>query len=163
MRIRPRCSPSIYQIVLVGFLLIAYVPPVFSIPQPFTKRQSSFEALQLPRCALSCFLGGILADGCANETDFACHCGPGNIIGKATACLKQGCDDREEKDAMTKVQAACNAVGGGGSRVGEIRSKGGFSSLEVTWISISTPISTPISTLSQRPASFSFNPQATSI
>lgn len=98
--------------ILQLLLLTAYIHPAFSIPHSLSTRQHSLAAFQIPSCALTCFVNSILADGCANETDFACHCASGDIIGAATACIEQGCDKADENDAVAKVQAGCRALGG---------------------------------------------------
>ncbi|KAF2831863.1 hypothetical protein CC86DRAFT_442317 [Ophiobolus disseminans] len=108
----PPLAPGLPKIFLPILLLAAHISPGFSIPQPLYGRQSSFAALQLPQCALPCFLKSILTDGCASETDFACHCGAGNIVGEATACIEQGCSKNDEAEAFGKMSAACGAIGG---------------------------------------------------
>ncbi|KAH7338493.1 hypothetical protein BKA66DRAFT_371963, partial [Pyrenochaeta sp. MPI-SDFR-AT-0127] len=65
----------------------------------------------LPSCALTCLVNGILADGCVNETDFACHCSSGKLVNKAAACIEQGCVRSDQVEAFGKAQVACRAIG----------------------------------------------------
>ncbi|KAF1935969.1 hypothetical protein EJ02DRAFT_482781, partial [Clathrospora elynae] len=117
------------------------INPTWSIPHIISTHQlqSSFGVLQLPTCALTCFLHSILADGCASETDFTCHCGQGNAVGKAAACIAQGCDTADGADAMKKVSAACAAVSGRGHGAGNAA---GSSSSSTTTISSDLATST---------------------
>ncbi|KAA8623170.1 GPI anchored CFEM domain protein [Pyrenophora tritici-repentis] len=75
-------------------------------------RQSdvSLDSLNLPSCALSCFLKHILHDGCVDDTDFDCHCAAGNLLQTASACISQGCDKAEQDDAFAKVSRGCQEV-----------------------------------------------------
>ncbi|KAH7077387.1 hypothetical protein FB567DRAFT_535160 [Paraphoma chrysanthemicola] len=105
---------------LVSFLLLPiFIHLVLCVPPPpVDPRQSPLSALRLPKCALQCFVDSILNDGCANEADFACHCGVGDFLHKATVCVGQGCSTAEETDTFAKVRAACSAIGGGNGGVG---------------------------------------------
>ncbi|KAF2684850.1 hypothetical protein K458DRAFT_388544 [Lentithecium fluviatile CBS 122367] len=80
-----------------------------------TRRQSqaALASLQIPTCALTCYINTLTTDGCASETDFACHCSKGDILGKAEACIEKGCDEGQKKDAEDKMGKACDAAGGG--------------------------------------------------
>lgn len=130
------------QHVLLLFHFAAQFYAATSIPQALFRRQDLLSGLQLPQCALTCFVTGLLTDGCANETDFACHCGTGKIMEKAAACVKQGCGTKDGSDAMKKVEAACSAIGGrSGGGVDESRTRDGASSAV-------NPVSTPISSQS---------------
>lgn len=113
IQVRPSSvSSSVY---LPSILLTAYIHQAVSIPHSISVRQSSYRELQLPSCALTCLLNGILTDGCANETDFVCHCAGGKLVGKAAACIEQGCDTSEQVTAFGKTLIACRAVGEGTS------------------------------------------------
>ncbi|KAH7401737.1 hypothetical protein DE146DRAFT_440486 [Phaeosphaeria sp. MPI-PUGE-AT-0046c] len=140
--------------VLLLFYFAALFHTATSIPQSLSRRQDLFAGLQLPQCALTCFVTGLLTDGCANETDFACHCGTGRIVEKAAVCVKQGCGAKDGSDAMRKVGAACNAAGrGGGGRIDESRTRVGSSSAvaSVSTIISSPGLPTPESSPSQQP------------
>ncbi|KAF2112359.1 hypothetical protein BDV96DRAFT_664720 [Lophiotrema nucula] len=73
--------------------------------------QSTLSSLQIPSCALACFINTLTTDGCASETDFKCHCSKGNILGKSAACVQKACSDADEKDAERKLKAGCASVG----------------------------------------------------
>jgi hypothetical protein len=162
MRLPAGPHRSLPQIFLTFLLLTAHISPVYSIPQHLSRRQSSFETLQLPKCALTCLLNGILSDGCANESDFACHCGPGNIIGKMKGCIEQGCGEADQKDAMVKLRSGCSVLGGSGSsRVGGLMSRAVSSSIVIATTS-PTPSPSPSSLSSTLSRQFTFSPSGTS-
>ncbi|KAF1836796.1 hypothetical protein BDW02DRAFT_520375, partial [Decorospora gaudefroyi] len=107
-------SPNVLRRILVPILLLTvYIHPVLSIPHSHSHTHSTrqaFAALQLPSCALTCLLNHILDDGCVDEADFSCHCGPGNLVGASTACIQQGCDQNEEEAALEQVNRGCKVA-----------------------------------------------------
>ena len=143
MRMRGQLAHATPRIFVTVLLFITHIPTVLSKPQSLLQRQSDFAAIQLPSCALTCFVEGVLTDGCANETDFACHCGRGAIIGKQTACVRQGCNQVEAAVAFSKVQAACRVLGGGSTAVGESWTRMASSAALSTVMSTSSPSVVP--------------------
>ncbi|KAH7073083.1 hypothetical protein BKA63DRAFT_57143 [Paraphoma chrysanthemicola] len=123
--------PFLFLSILIHLVLCVPPPPV-------DPRQSPLSALRLPKCALQCFVDSILNDGCANEADFACHCGVGDFLQKATVCVGQGCSTAEATDTFAKVRAACSAVGGGNGGVGAGPSRSGSGTSTAAGISSSS-------------------------
>jgi hypothetical protein len=111
MRTHIEPSQSWPRVLLPFICLSAHIPLVFSIPQSLSARQNVFDSLKLPPCAQTCFVDEVLEDGCTNETDFACHCGKGDIIRKSSKCFKQKCRLEEVDDATKKLQVACGGLG----------------------------------------------------
>ncbi|KAH3915760.1 hypothetical protein HBI56_042250 [Parastagonospora nodorum] len=161
MRMRGQLAHTTPRIFITVLLLIVHIQIVFSIPQSLFRRQSDFAAIQLPSCALTCFVKGVLTDGCANETDFACHCGRGDIIGKQTTCVRQGCNQVEAAVAFSKVRAACRVLGGRSTVVGESWTRMASSAAVSNVVSTSSPSAVPAPNSSQAPptTSSSSNPK----
>ncbi|KAH8731545.1 hypothetical protein GQ44DRAFT_604082 [Phaeosphaeriaceae sp. PMI808] len=134
------------------------IGPTLAVPQLLAIRQNLISNIQLPRCALACILNNILSDGCANEADFGCHCASGKIIERATTCIGQGCDSKEEADALAKMEIACRVTGrgngGSGGVIQESMSRDAPSSAMSSTI-IPPPISSTVSVISQPPPSTS--------
>ncbi|KAF1954029.1 hypothetical protein CC80DRAFT_568554 [Byssothecium circinans] len=90
-----------------------------SIATPLAARapQSSLSRLQIPNCALACYIATLTDDGCASETDFECHCSTGNVLGRAKSCIQKACPSEAQNDAESKMRSACKDIGviiGGG-------------------------------------------------
>ncbi|KAF2280768.1 uncharacterized protein EI97DRAFT_438214 [Westerdykella ornata] len=112
--------PPLYSLTTTSFIqlfcLLATVRHTSAIPHSSgtllrVTRQSSFESLALPTCALTCFITTLTTDGCDNETDFQCHCRGGRALASAQNCLNTGCGETDRKEATDKVGFACRAVG----------------------------------------------------
>jgi hypothetical protein len=111
MRTHTPDSQSWPQILLFVLYFSTHISPAWSIPRSLSPRQTIFDNLKLPPCALTCFVNEVQKDGCENQTDFACHCGSGDIMRKTAKCMKQKCNPVEEADATRKVQLACGGLG----------------------------------------------------
>lgn len=75
---------------------------------------ASFASAQLddiPSCALSCFTEALGGDGCSKLTDFKCHCGKPELVGKVVPCVKKDCDTEGQSSASAAVVSVCKSVG----------------------------------------------------
>ncbi|KAF2013624.1 hypothetical protein BU24DRAFT_241830 [Aaosphaeria arxii CBS 175.79] len=113
-----------YDIAIISCLLLSSIPIASCRPPPgsLLPRQTTFDDLALPKCSLSCFINSLTSDGCANETDFKCHCEKGTMLSAADPCLRSRCSKDEQVDAMNKIRTACRATGidlGNGDKDGQ--------------------------------------------
>ncbi|KAJ5022880.1 hypothetical protein PSV09DRAFT_2436838 [Bipolaris maydis] len=76
----------------------------------YPRQASPIAGLQLPGCALRCLITELVQDGCAGETDFACHCQGGKLMQASSACITQGCGSVQRDEADAKVQGWCGSV-----------------------------------------------------
>lgn len=61
---------------------------------------------------LSCFIGPLTSDGCANLTDFACHCKKGDtLLAQVQPCVQKGCEAADQAKAIAAVESTCQAAG----------------------------------------------------
>ncbi|KAF1956140.1 CFEM-domain-containing protein [Byssothecium circinans] len=66
----------------------------------------------IPSCALSCFLGPLGSDGCAQLTDFACHCKKfDTLISAVTPCVQKACSASDQAAVISGVEGTCKAAG----------------------------------------------------
>lgn len=118
---------TLIPILVIGTL----VQRTFSVPHTVATRQSTLSSLQLPQCALACFLTHILDDGCVNEADFACHCADNNLLQVSGACFSRRCDTKERDDATSKFERSCqDGLGGSVGDANGIFSTSGCSKTE---------------------------------
>jgi hypothetical protein len=111
MRTHSPVSQPWSRILLFALWVSTHISPAMSIPRSLSPRQTVFDNLKLPPCALTCFVNEVQKDECADQMDFACHCGQGDIMKKTAKCVKQKCNPVEEADATRKVQVACGGLG----------------------------------------------------
>ncbi|KAF2242670.1 hypothetical protein BU26DRAFT_510496 [Trematosphaeria pertusa] len=171
---RPDSTPEAREPSLSHSLLLI---PRQSPQSKTTSASSSLSALQIPECALGCYITTLTTDGCASETDFKCHCSTGNILGKAASCVAKNCSSSDEKDAKDKIVKACESVGidlGGGNGDGDedssssqgsnpssTRAGGSSTGTSAPASASSSAASSPSSTPSENPSSDTPNPQPT--
>ncbi|KAF2474474.1 uncharacterized protein BDR25DRAFT_340298 [Lindgomyces ingoldianus] len=96
-----RTTPALLQAVLV----------IISLYASSSAAQSSLDNLDIPKCALQCFINALANDGCKSETDFECHCSKGNILSSAASCVDKGCNDSDQATAFAIIRSACKEVG----------------------------------------------------
>ncbi|EUC45555.1 hypothetical protein COCMIDRAFT_95299 [Bipolaris oryzae ATCC 44560] len=73
---------------------------------------ASAQLDNIPQCALSCFVGPLTSDGCANLTDFACHCKKGDtLLAQVQPCVQKGCEAADQAKAIAAVESTCQAAG----------------------------------------------------
>ncbi|XP_014553106.1 hypothetical protein COCVIDRAFT_108587 [Bipolaris victoriae FI3] len=73
---------------------------------------ASAQLDNIPQCALSCFIGPLTSDGCANLTDFACHCKKGDtLLAQVQPCVQKGCEAADQAKAIAAVESTCQAAG----------------------------------------------------
>ncbi|KAF1837263.1 CFEM-domain-containing protein [Decorospora gaudefroyi] len=66
----------------------------------------------IPSCALSCFLGPLSSDGCAELTDFACHCEQGaTLLAQVQPCVEESCEAEDQAATISAVETTCEAAG----------------------------------------------------
>ncbi|EMD91522.1 hypothetical protein COCC4DRAFT_78894 [Bipolaris maydis ATCC 48331] len=73
---------------------------------------ASAQLDNIPQCALSCFIGPLTSDGCANLTDFACHCKKGDtLLSQVQPCVQKACEAADQAKAIAAVESTCQAAG----------------------------------------------------
>ncbi|KAF2638043.1 CFEM-domain-containing protein [Massarina eburnea CBS 473.64] len=73
---------------------------------------ASAQLDNIPSCALSCFLTPLGSDGCAQLTDFACHCKKFDaLISAVTPCVQKACSASDQASVISGVEGTCKAAG----------------------------------------------------
>ncbi|KAF2995802.1 hypothetical protein E8E13_000482 [Curvularia kusanoi] len=66
----------------------------------------------IPKCALSCFLGPLGSDGCGDLLDFACHCKQGSkLLSSVQPCVQGACSADDQKATIAGVEKTCAGAG----------------------------------------------------
>ncbi|ORY11451.1 hypothetical protein BCR34DRAFT_484195, partial [Clohesyomyces aquaticus] len=84
----------------------------FAAPQPQSQTSlNDLKSLNIPKCALQCFIDALSNDGCNSETDFSCHCTDGKVLSSATSCVDKACSTSDKNTAFAQIRGGCKAVG----------------------------------------------------
>ncbi|KAJ4296666.1 hypothetical protein N0V90_006714 [Kalmusia sp. IMI 367209] len=66
----------------------------------------------LPQCSLSCFVTALGSDGCAELTDFKCHCQKSDsLLSSVTPCVQSACSADEQAEVIKGVEDTCASAG----------------------------------------------------
>ncbi|KAJ4314818.1 hypothetical protein N0V94_006259 [Neodidymelliopsis sp. IMI 364377] len=73
---------------------------------------ASAQLDNIPSCALTCFLTPLGSDGCADLTDFACHCKKGaELLAQVQPCVQKACSAADQATTISAVETTCKAAG----------------------------------------------------
>ncbi|KAL1960394.1 hypothetical protein VTO42DRAFT_7693 [Malbranchea cinnamomea] len=66
--------------------------------------------LDVPKCALSCFLNALSSSSCQDTFDFKCQCAQTGLVDIVVPCVQESCSPEDQQATVDAVTKRCNEV-----------------------------------------------------